>query len=882
MKKAFIAGFLFLSILFVSAPNVGAITIAELQAQINSLMAQLTALQAQQGTATTGPTTTTTNTGGKFQIGDSIIVTQDGLNVRATPYGTTLGSHQLSARGTIKDGPQKSRMAGDNTNWWNVNYQDGVNGWSIESGLKKVNNTTNNGIKYVSFLFPIGGETLVKGQTYYFRFTGRDIGITNYDVYLYDGRNGPPPYTGPYDYTGSGCSTVGCSVSSAQTLIGHTSRTDKDVDVFAWTVPTNLESKQGYQIHLVNGNNTSRNVTGAWSGAVTIADNTTTTTSGSTVTLYVDGASTVTKGSPVILRFSANNVSYCVGPDTLISPNIQNSINGFNTVYPIETTIYSIHCYRTTPTTMNATNNPDASASVTITVGQTSVVTPTVSLSINSSFGSGSNTATVGSYKVLNWSSTNATTCTASGIPGSWNGPRAISGSESVGPINQTTAYTITCYGSGLSQSATVTINVAGQTPTTLLAPTVTFSASPTSITAGQPVTLSWSSTNATFCGAGSGWGGQKGLSGSEVVYPTTSLNYYYITCTGNGQANANVTITIIPTSTPLTTLDFSANKTLVVPGEAVSLILSAKNANFCNFNADGQIMGWQSNALSAGASVYYATVYPTKTTIYTATCYNSLLGGVNGPGSGSQVIVTTSPSTSPTVDLKINNSDGPLSISSGQSIYGNWTTGGVGACVLYTGEQYWSGVEAGIGSFSTISPGHSLYPTTFPKTFKVTCKKMVGINPTGDNVSDSVTLNSQTISTPTPTTNDPSTDPNYSQTSSVPLSNNEKTVSYTYPSNPCGGLMTSYTAPGSVSVGNGPVYASASTACAPNTPNTTTFRVYSCRNALNAGVVQGTATFAFQCNPTTSSANTAQQNYASVYESLRALLQQLSNQIVN
>src|SRR5688572_21283940 len=47
--------------------------------------------------------------------------------------------------------------------------------------------------------------------------------------------------------------------------------------------------------------------------------------------------------------------------------------------------------------------------------------------------------------------------------------------------------------------------------------PTVTLNLSPTAITAGQTVTLTWSSTSATSCTASGGWTGTKNTSGSEM-----------------------------------------------------------------------------------------------------------------------------------------------------------------------------------------------------------------------------------------------------------------------------------------------------------------------------------------------------------------------------
>lgn len=51
---------------------------------------------------------------------------------------------------------------------------------------------------------------------------------------------------------------------------------------------------------------------------------------------------------------------------------------------------------------------------------------------------------------------------------------------------------------------------------------TVSFSASPSTVVAGNPVTLTWSSTNATRCRASGGFSGGKAASGSEIVTPPT------------------------------------------------------------------------------------------------------------------------------------------------------------------------------------------------------------------------------------------------------------------------------------------------------------------------------------------------------------------------
>ena len=82
-------------------------------------------------------------------------------------------------------------------------------------------------------------------------------------------------------------------------------------------------------------------------------------------------------------------------------------------------------------------------------------------------------------------------------------------------------------------------------------APTLSFAASPISITAGQSATLSWTSTDASSCSASGGWSGTKAVSGSQSVTPTTNTTYT-LSCTGSGGTTTqNATITVGSTTPP-------------------------------------------------------------------------------------------------------------------------------------------------------------------------------------------------------------------------------------------------------------------------------------------------------------------------------------------
>ncbi len=74
-----------------------------------------------------------------------------------------------------------------------------------------------------------------------------------------------------------------------------------------------------------------------------------------------------------------------------------------------------------------------------------------------------------------------------------------------------------------------------GTTPPPAPAPTVSFSASPTTVESGSNATLSWSSTNADSCVASSGWSGSKATSGSQSVGPINADTIYALSCVGDG-----------------------------------------------------------------------------------------------------------------------------------------------------------------------------------------------------------------------------------------------------------------------------------------------------------------------------------------------------------
>lgn len=80
--------------------------------------------------------------------------------------------------------------------------------------------------------------------------------------------------------------------------------------------------------------------------------------------------------------------------------------------------------------------------------------------------------------------------------------------------------------------------------------PTVTLTASASSVVSGGNVTLTWSSSNATSCTASGSWQGNLPTAGTRSVGPLTSAATYSISCSGASTAppaSTSVTISVSP-----------------------------------------------------------------------------------------------------------------------------------------------------------------------------------------------------------------------------------------------------------------------------------------------------------------------------------------------
>lgn len=144
-----------------------------------------------------------------------------------------------------------------------------------------------------------------------------------------------------------------------------------------------------------------------------------------------------------------------------------------------------------------------------------------------------------GHSSTLTWSSTNATSCAASG---DWSGTLATSGSRSTGALTAATTFTVTCKGAGGTASRTETIYLSDEVPQ------VTFTASPTKLQEGGHAVLTWKASNAYMCHGYGPWDGSEPLEGTSTTNGLTATTTFILTCFNSSGAKTSekATITVV------------------------------------------------------------------------------------------------------------------------------------------------------------------------------------------------------------------------------------------------------------------------------------------------------------------------------------------------
>lgn len=297
------------------------------------------------------------------------------------------------------------------------------------------------------------------------------------------------------------------------------------------------------------------------------------------------------------------------------------------------TAVYATYTYPATTQTTSYSTGGGSNTHTTV------VYSPTCSVTVNKG------TVTSGETVTVSWNSSNA------------NSSRSITHFGSVGTsgsrtfvVTESTTFSGTFKGSGGTAYCSAQVIVTQQAP----APTCTITATPSSITQGQAVTLVWNTTNANN-GSISGIGNVN-LSGSYVVYPTQNTTYTGTFYGQNGQqvtCSTNVVVTVqqcpagytgsYPNCVPVQYCPSGYTGTYpncVPPQNNLSCTISINNYgqgyNNGYWNPNSAVtLSWNSNSASTGfinngfgnvGPSGSRTVYPTQTTTYTGTFY-----GYNG-----------------------------------------------------------------------------------------------------------------------------------------------------------------------------------------------------------------------------------------------------------
>jgi hypothetical protein len=296
----------------------------------------------------------------------------------------------------------------------------------------------------------------------------------------------------------------------------------------------------------------------------------------------------------------------------------------------------------------------------------------------------------------------------------------------------------------GLDQSTANASNACVVPGSSTIDITANGSQGPVVLNDGQSFTVDWISSNVTNCTLSSPNIFTSGVqsNGSTGVIDPTHLYYpavgtsvtFNITCTGlSGSISDSVNVSrpqvvpilpIAPVISVSTSLNCGGN--ILISWAGVSNVTSYKV--FRNGSLVSQISGtsYGDTGLTPGQSYSYTvkanningdSVHSNlASAVASATCNNG----------GGQVS---------TLDITANGSQGPVTLSEGQSFTVDWISSNATNCTLSSASLFTSGVQSN-GSTGVIDPAHPYYPVDGgSRTFNITCTGLSG------SISDSVTV---------------------------------------------------------------------------------------------------------------------------------------------
>jgi len=456
------------------------------------------------------------------------------------------------------------------------------------------------------------------------------------------------------------------------------------------------------------------------------------------ITAFSIYPTSITTGQAASLSWSTSNATSCTGSgDTgtgVWNGSVGTASSGFSTgaLTTPGNYSYTLTCSgpggTSTPSTVivNVNNAPPSAAVV-------------------SQFTAAPTTLSTGQATTLAWSSTNATSCTASGGSGAdlWSGAMPTSSTGfSTGAIANTGTftYTLTCTGPGGSagpSSVVVTVTAPPASPAIINS----FTATPSTIEAGQSATLAWSTTGANTCTA-TGGTGTDGWAGSQPTFSsgtstgaisTTGSVTYTLNCAGSGGASGPSSVVVNVNSVPppaASITSLSASPTSLVVGQSTSLAWSTSSATSCTASGGSGADNWTGSVATSSTGMTVGPINTAGNFAYTLTCSGP--GGSSGPTS-----VTVDVASAPPVPTITSLTASPTTIQTGQSTSLSWSSSGATGCTASggSGADGWSGAEPVSSSGTPVGPIN----VTGSETYTLTCSGAGGTS-TPSSVSVSVT----------------------------------------------------------------------------------------------------------------------------------------------
>ncbi len=429
-----------------------------------------------------------------------------------------------------------------------------------------------------------------------------------------------------------------------------------------------------------------------------------------------------------ILTWNSDNATSCVASGGTVGwPGNRNTSGAFSVGGLTNTTTFIITC---------SNNVGSISGSTTVTVNNPPIQTPSPTVNISAI---PSNIEYNGA-SAISWSSSNATSCVASGGTPGWTGNRNTSGNFYIGSLTNTTTFYISCSNSTGTVSRSATINVGNNNNYNYNYISVNITADDGSIDYEDSTRIRWSSNNAQYCNASggtNGWSGNQNTSGTFYTGSLVSDKTFRITCyNNNNSANDSITIRVdddgyndndsdITTKSATNVATTSATLNGRVDGSSSSTRAWFEYGSNTNFGYTTTKSSYGSNSTNFSRSI--SGLMPNTTYYFRAVAESSrdrVFGNIMSfSTTGSYINPVNNQPTA------IVYADQPnIGYNSATTI--RWNTANASSCFASGGSLGWAGAKnVGPGFFYTGA-------MTSSRTFTLTCSNGVGYS------NDAVTVN--------------------------------------------------------------------------------------------------------------------------------------------